>query len=188
MLLEIVDYQENEKDIIHWVNLKGKYRYITIINFLKSKNITCIWKNVTNYMKYDKRILITAFKYIVFLEELFKSFISEYKDIKQSALLRYGFKSSLEEYLHLGNNAEYENIDLNLLANEKETIIEFRNSVAHNKILLNRTFNNKNLKEVLNIFVNILPNSYRNGFIKDINNCSKGIIDKLWHIELYDIK
>ena len=69
---EIIDYDENKKDILHWTKLKGEYRYFSIIEFLKGKNIKCTWNNVTNYIKYDKRILINSFKYIVFIEKLYK--------------------------------------------------------------------------------------------------------------------
>ena len=42
----------------------------------------------------------------------------------------------------------------------------------------------KTLEEVLNIFVKILPKSYRAGYIHDMNSCSKGITDTTWHIEI----
>ena len=53
---EIIDYEENKVDIEHWMLLKGTFRYKKIIEFLKSQNITRSWKNITNYIKYDKRI------------------------------------------------------------------------------------------------------------------------------------
>jgi hypothetical protein len=61
---KINDYKEFEQEIIHWVNIKGEYRYNVIIEFLKKVKIDCSWKNITNYVKYDKRILINSFKYI----------------------------------------------------------------------------------------------------------------------------
>ena len=75
-------------------------------------------------------------------------------------------------------------IDINFLKTEKDSIIEFRNSVVHNKILLGKTFKNKTLKEVLNIFKMVLPSSYKSGFIKDINNSSKNLTENYWHIHL----
>lgn len=189
MLLEkeINDYEKNKDDIIHWINLKGEYRYQTIIDFLKSKSIDLSWENITYYIKYDKRILINSFKYIVFLEELYKSFIKKNKDISQKKLLNYEFKKSLDEYLSIGKEAEYDGIDLELLKLEKKTLNAYRNSVVHNKILLNRTYCRKTLDEVLNIIIKVLPNSYREGFIGDINSCSKDITESLWHIKLEDL-
>lgn len=181
---KIIDYNQNKDDILHWVNLKGEYRYLEIIQFLGEQNIEPTWANVTRYIKYDKRILINAFKYIIFLEELYKSFIMKYKEFNQGDLLRFEFKRSLDEFLSLGDIVNYDLIDLNLLKNEKVTITQFRNSVVHNKILLRRKYNGKSLEEVINIFVKILPRSYRNGFINDINGCHKNLLDNLWHIEV----
>ncbi len=185
MLLEneIIDYKEHIDDISHWSTLKGDFRYLTIIYFMKSKNIECTWENVTYYIKYDKRLLINSFKYIVFLEELYKSFIMKNKSVKQGQLNRYGFSRALEEYLSLGDSANYDGIDLVLLKAEKDTIISFRNKVVHNKILLNCN-EQKTLEDILKIFLKVLPKSYRDGFVENINSSSKGIVDKFWHIEL----
>lgn len=181
---EIVDYKQHEKEIRHWVNLKGEYRYQAIIDFMKKNDIKCSWNNVTYYIKYDKRILINSFKYIVFLEELYKSFIKQNKDVNPKVLLRYEFKKALDEYLSIGDKANYDDINLELLIAEKDTINLFRNNVVHNKILLTHLYNGKTLEEVLNIFVKILPKSYRVGYVKDMNSCSIGIMDKSWHIEI----
>lgn len=181
---EIINYKENKEEILHWVLLKGEYRYNAIIEFLKRKKIERTWENITYYIKYDKRILINSFKYLAFLEELYKSFIKENKTINQKKLLRLEFSESLDEYLSIGNDANYDGIDLQLLNKEKKTITEFRNSVVHNKILLIHSYNGKSLEEVLNIFVKILPKSYRKGYIKDINCCSKGIVENLWNIRI----
>lgn len=120
----------------------------------------------------------------MFLEELYKSFIKQNKDVKQNELLRYEFKKSLDEYLSIGDKANYDDINLKLLITEKDTINLFRNNVVHNKILLTHLYNDKTLEEVLNIFVKILPKSYRAGYIHDMNSCSKGITDTSWHIEI----
>ncbi len=181
---EIIDYKQHEQEICYWINLKGEYRYQAIIDFMKKNDIKCSWNNVTYYIKYDKRILINSFKYIVFLEELYKSFVKQNKNVKQSELLRYGFKKALDEYLSIGDKANFDDIDLKLLIAEKDTINLFRNNVVHNKILLNNSYNGKTLEEVLNIFVKILPKSYRTGYIHDMNSCSKGITDTTWHIEI----
>ena len=114
MFLEnkIIDYKDNESDILHWVQLKGEYRYHSIIDFLYKEGIECSWKNITNYIKYDKRLLINSFKYIVFLEELFKSFVIQYLEIKQSIVIKYSFSTVLDKYLSIGEKANYDGIDL----------------------------------------------------------------------------
>lgn len=179
---KIVDYQTNKKDIEHWVALKGEYRYESIIAFLESKNIQCNWKNVTYYIKYDKRLLINSFKYIVFLEEMYKSLI--YKFNPKARIASMNFQNAYFEYLSLGEKAVIDDVDLNAMSEFKKSINSFRNKVVHNKILLNQQFNGVSLQEVLKQFIAILPASYKNGFIKDINSCSKGLLEKQWHIEL----
>ena len=180
---KIIDYNHNKHDILHWVLLKGEYRYKKIIEFLENKSIPLTWTNITYYIKYDKRLLINSFKYFVFLEELFKSFIEKNKDIRISEINRYSFSKSLETFLEIDSIKEHL-IDINFLKTEKDSIIEFRNSVVHNKILLGKTFKNKTLEEVLNIFKMVLPSSYKSGFIKDINNSSKNLTENYWHIHL----
>lgn len=180
---EIIDYCDNENDILHWVSLKGEYRYKQIIIFLKNNDIPLTWDNITYYIKYDKRLLINSFKYLVFLEELFKSYIEKYKDIKISKINTFSFAKAIEVYLTIEDVKEYF-IDFNLLKNEYKSIIQLRNRVVHNKILLGKTFSNKTLEEVLNIFKMILPSSYKSGFIKDINNSSKKLTENYWHVHL----
>lgn len=179
---KIVDYAANKKDVEHWVALKGEYRYETIISFLKSQNIECSWDNITRYIKYDKRILINSFKYIVFLEEMYKSFVYKYNPkLKGSKMY---FQKAYYEYLMLGEKAVFDGVDLNLMKNYKESINAYRNKVVHNNILINQKFNGFSLEEVLHQFADILPKSYRDGFISDINNCSKGLLEDQWHIKL----
>lgn len=180
---EIVDYKKHQLDIEHWVTLKGEYRYKSIIGFLRANNIDCTWDNVTYYIKYDKRLLINSFKYVVFLEEMYKSFILNTNQFNSKEVLRWHFEKTLHEYLRLNNNG-YDGIDLLLMKNEKESINRFRNAISHNQILIGQTFKGKSLEEVLQIFVKILPKSYRKGFISDINSCSKGLIEDKWHITL----
>ena len=182
---EIVDYKENIEDILHWTTIKGEYRYCSIIEFLRSKGIECNWKNVTNYMRYDKRILVNSFKYIVLLEEVFKSFVCKYSKYSREEILGFSFKRAINEYINLGTKGNYDGIDVKSLRNNKENIIDFRNSVAHNKMLLNRTFEkDKSLEETLRIYCEALPKSYRLGFKSDINKSVRGLVENSWQIEI----
>lgn len=179
---KIIDYQENKKDIEHWVCLKGEYRYHFIIDFLTSKNIECTWKNITYYTKYDKRILINSFKYIVFLEEMYKSFVS--RNNPNEKVGGMNFQMVYHRFLCLGNEAKYDDVDLEAMKTYKKAINVFRNNVVHNKVLLNQKYNGLSLEEVLKVFSRILPCSYRSGFVKDINSCSKDLTENEWHVKL----
>lgn len=187
MLLEkeIIDYKENKDDILHWTTIKGEYRYFAIIEFLKDKGIECTWKNVTNYMRYDKRILVNSFKYIVLLEEVFKAFICKYSQFNREEIIKSDFRKAINEYIKLGSKVNYDGIDVNYLKLNKENIIDFRNSVAHNKILLGRSFEqDKSLEETLRIYCEALPKSYRLGFKSDINKSVRRLVEDSWQIEI----
>ena len=173
MLLEkeIIDYKDNVNDIEHWVYLKGYYRYTAIIRFLKKKHIECTWDNVTNYIKYDKRLLINSFKYIVFLEEMYKATIKRMNHKK--SVINMSFRRSYEMYVEIGE--QYDDVDLETMNKYKEQIISFRNAVVHNKILLGRRFRELDLEDLTKNLIVIIPKSYREGFIKDILNCSIGL-------------
>ncbi len=184
----IIDYTENEADIRHWVLLKGEFRYNMVIDFLINNNIPCTWKNITNYVRYDKRILINSFKYIVFLEEFYKSFVCNRKNYSYSKVRDFGFRRILDEYLALNCDKTYDGINVNALQNNKEKIINFRNAVSHNKILLCENYGDDNnkmtLQDILRLFVLILPKSYRDGFKKDINNSKLYLVEDFWHVSL----
>ena len=179
---KIVDYKDNVLDIEHWVALKGEFRYESIINFLTENKIECNWANVTYYIKYDKRILINSFKYIVFLEEMYKSFV--FKKRHNPNIQSSAFRIAYNSFLSLGDDAVFDDIDLSLMKKNEAAINTFRNCVVHNRILLNRKYGGLSLEEVLNVIIKILPTSYRNGFIKDINDCSKGLLNSHWNIKL----
>lgn len=179
---KIIDYKNHVSDIEHWVALKGEFRYESIIRFLNENGIECSWENVTYYIKYDKRLLINSFKYIVFLEEMYKSFIYKYGDNKN--MKKKNFQKAYYEFLLLGHIAEFDGVSLSNMKLYKKSINLFRNKVVHNNILIGQKFNGYSLEEVLKQFITILPESYRNGFVKDINSCSTGILDNKWHITL----
>ncbi len=177
MFLEnkIIDYTENEEDIKHWITLKGEYRYLIIIDVMKKYGITTTWENVTNIVKYDKRLLINIFKYIVFLEEYIKSIIFRYNKTEKDKILKYEFRKALNEFIAIPNIQLYDNMNIELMKVNSERIIQFRNSVVHNKILVGQLFEKQPLKSMIDIYSRILPESYRKGFKKDIIDCDKDL-------------
>lgn len=162
-----------------------------MIKYMKSQDIILSWSNITNYMKYDKRLLYNSFKYIVILEEFFKSMLANNSEYEEQDLLTMEFSTALKKLVSLNKKIEFADIDFELLKKEKGAIISFRNAVVHNKMLLDRKFRGsdefqkkipgKTLKEILDIYEHILPNDYKLGFTSDIFNCSKhlDIDDKL---------
>ena len=104
--------------------------------------------------------------------------------VPENKIINAGFTDTLNHFSLLDDKVNFENMDLDLLNTENLTIVQFRNSVCHNKILLDMKYNKKDLEKTLFIILRVLPESYRKGFAKDINGCSKGLVDNLYHIEL----
>lgn len=185
---EIIDYKKNEESIVHWTTLKGDFRYKKIIEFLKNKNIPLTWDNITNYIRYDKRLLINSFKYIIFLEEFFKSIVCNSKKYSYNKACSFDFRKAVNDYLSMNNIISFDDNNIDILREYKDFIISFRNAVAHNKILLIERYGKGNdkidLESVLKLYIQILPKSYRDGFIKDINKCAIGLVENSWHINL----
>ena len=165
---KIIDYEENEENIKHCVLLKGEFRYLVIIDVMKEKGIPTTWENVTNCVKYDKRLLINIFKYIVFLEEYYKSKLFEIEQIEKDKLILYEFSKTLRDSLKIKDIKAFDDMNLIMLNSDVNSIIDFRNSVVHNKILIGQMFKGKTLSQMIDIYLNILPKSYRDGFIDDI--------------------
>ena len=113
---------------------------------------------------------------------MYKSFISKFSP--NNKITNMNFQSAYCGYLSLGKKAFFDGVDLNAMQVYKKYINSFRNKVVHNNVLLNQKFNGVSLTEVLKQFIQILPKSYRNGFISDINSCSKGLLEDYWHIKL----
>lgn len=183
---KIIDYNIHKEDILHWVNLKGEYRYDAIIDFMKQLNIECTWQNVTAYIKYDKRLLINLFKYLVFFEEFMKAYLMNFRQEKPTKIISYSFSKTLDKFLENSKNVEYDDININLIHDYKKSINSLRNSVVHNRILLTHKYEGQSLEEILNIVNLILPKSYRNGFLANINECTKNLIYNTWAIKIED--
>ncbi len=192
----IVDYKDHEANIEHWVKLKGEYRYEAIIDFLKDKGIECTWETVTDYVRYDKRLVINSIKYIIVLEELYKVFVKRCcKNNKCDKLVegdKYGkrkgkpwnFETAYREFYSLGAEAAYDGVNLEAMEANQESFRIYRNKAVHNNGLIWNKYNGLFLEDILKVFIEILPESYRKGFIRDINACARDLKVEQWHIEL----
>ena len=82
----------------------------------------------------------------------------------------------MDEVLSIADSLDIKGFDINKLKENKPYINELRNSVSHNKIIINSEIDGKDYKEMIKAFKETLPVDYQAGFIKDINNCSKGLL------------
>lgn len=168
----IIDYDANKSEADKWLKLKGVAKYEMFADILKKNNIEITWKKIDDLVKYDKRLLIRIFKYLSFYEDYLRALIwnidkSNYKKLEDSFL-----KDIIKEVLKNKNQLNNE-IEFNKLKFGKIAINNLRNSVSHNKIMLNFSLDNLTLKQALIYFKDALPKDYQNGFKKDINGCVK---------------
>lgn len=77
----------------------------------------------------------------------------------------------IDTAIELKDNIYYKNFSFDNLNANKELLIELRNRVSHNKIILESAKNGCNINQMLVAFKNTLPLTYQNGFVKDINAC-----------------
>ena len=180
MLLEeeIIDYQDHKKEIDKWVSLKGEKKYLEFIKVFKEKDIPITWEKLDDAFRYDKRLLINLFKYLSFFEDYLRAIVWNYSNKTYKKIEDSYLKEVMDEVLSIADSLDIKDFDINKLKENKPYINELRNSVSHNKIIINSGIDGKDYKEMINAFKETLPIDYQKGFMKDINNCSKGLLIK----------
>ena len=67
--------------------------------------------------------------------------------VSETKIINAGFTDTLNQFSLLDDKVNFENMDLDLLNTENLTVVQFRNSVCHNKILLDRKYNKRDLEK-----------------------------------------
>lgn len=161
----IIDYEENKKDIQKWLNLKGEQKYLEFSNLLLKSNIECNWKNLDNLYRYDKRLLINLFKYMCPFEEYIRALLWRTKSYSYNKL-----KVNLRKLIsYLTNDI------LQINESEKKQILKLRNTISHNNIVIQMECDGHKYKDLIKNFYKFLPEVYKKGFEKDIKDCEKGL-------------
>lgn len=125
--------------------------------------------------RYDKRLLINCFKYLSFYEEFLRAQIWNISQVNYKKLEDKYLLVVIEEIINLEDKIKYKRFNLQCLKENKTYINYLRNRVMHNKIILNSIKEKKDIREILTTFKDCLPETYKNGFTSDINNCCKGL-------------
>lgn len=173
---EIVDYQEHKQEIDKWISLKGEKKYLEFIKVLKNQGLEITWKKLDDAFRYDKRLLINLFKYLSFFEDYLRAIVWNYGNKTYKKLEDSYLKDVIDEVLSIADSLDIKGFNINKLEENKHYINELRNRVSHNKIIITSGIDGKDYKEMINAFKETLPVDYQTGFIKDINNCSKGLL------------
>ena len=173
---EIIDYQDHKKEIDKWISLKGEKKYLEFIKVFKEKDIPITWKKLDDTFRYDKRLLINLFKYLSFFEDYLRAIVWNYSNKTYKKIEDSYLKEVIDEVLSIADSLDIKGFDINKLKENKPYINELRNRVSHNKIIINSGIDGKDYKEMIEAFKETLPVDYQAGIIKEINNCSKGLL------------
>lgn len=176
LIEEIIDYQEHKQEIDRWISLKGEKKYLEFIKVLKDQGIEITWKELDDTFRYDKRLLINLFKYLSFFEDYLRAIVWNYSNKTYKKLEDSYLKDVIDEVLSIADSLDIKGFDINKLEENKHYINELRNRASHNKIIITSGIVGKDYKKMINAFKETLPVDYQTGFIKDINNCSKGLL------------
>lgn len=173
---EIIDYQEHKQEIDKWISLKGEKKYLEFIKVLKNQGLEITWKKLDDAFRYDKRLLFNLFKYLSFFEDYLRAIVWNYSNKTYKKIEESYLKDVIDEVLSIVDSLNIKGFDINKIEENKHYINELRNRVSHNKIIINSGIDGKDYKEMINAFKETLPVDYQVGFIKEINNCSKGLL------------
>lgn len=188
-----------------YIALKGMVQYQRIINYCKNlSNELPTYTVVSNLYRYDKRLRDNLYIYMATVEEFMRARIGNKFENDDSNLVKteqfikkqnkYKYKSvslTLEQLtlgeliqLVLKNKIIFQDVyNLETLKINLKAFRVLRNKVSHHNFLLAETYetcivNNivyKTIKYNIDNMKFLLPNEYREGFSKTINECVKGL-------------
>lgn len=182
---EIIDYNLHQEEIDKWISLKGEQKYMRFVTLLKQSNVDVKWNVLKDTYRYDKRLLVNLFKYLSFFEEFLRARIWDVSHENYETLAHVYLPQIIDHLIGLKNDICYKEFSIDNLCINKNYIVELRNRVSHNKIILESTKNGCNINQMLVAFRNTLPLTYQNGFVKDINVCTINLkIPKLLTIDI----
>ena len=142
------------------------------------------------------KISSSKVKYIIVLEELYKACVKRCcKNNKCDKLVGgdkhrkrkrkpWNFEDAYRKFYSLGAEAAYDGVNLEAMKANQKSFNIYRNKAVHSNGLIWREYKDLSLEDILKVFIEILPESYRKGFIRDINACARDLKVEQWHIEL----
>lgn len=190
-----------------YIALKGMVQYQRIINYCKSLSSEFpTYAKVSGFYRYDKRLRDKLYTYMATVEEFMRACIGNKFENDDSDLVKteqfikkqnkYKSVSLRLEQLTLGeliqlvlkNRMVFQDVyNLETLETNLNAFRVLRNRISHHNFLFAETYEkciiNNNIDNTLKHNVDnvkfLLPNEYRQGFSKIINECTKNLqIDK----------
>lgn len=172
---KIIDYNEHAEEIEKWLALKGETKYLQFAELMIKNGTPVKWEILRDTYRYDKRLLVNAFKYLSFFEEFLRAQIwnidkADYKKVEGCFL-----REVINKTISIKDKINYEGFSIAALEQSKGNINLLRNCVAHNKIILETEKDGVHIKDILTAFKNCLPKSYQQNFIATIKKCAYGL-------------
>lgn len=204
-VLSQMKYEKKDEieDALKYIALKGMVQYQRIINYCKNlSNKLPTYTKVSNLYRYDKRLRDNLYIYMATVEEFMRACIGNKFEDNDADLVKtedfikkqnkYKSVSLTLEQLTLGeliqlvlkNKILFQNVyNLEALKMNLNAFRVLRNKISHHNFLFAEIYekcmiNNivdKTIKHNIDNVKFLLPNEYRQGFSKTINECIKDL-------------
>ena len=176
----ISDYEENKEDIGKWFSIKCPEKYQRFAELLESNGEDPTWKRIVDLYRYDKRLIFNCFRYLSFLEEYLRAIVvrNEGEEGSYDKWQEKYLKDLERELMRM--HKEGIQVDNQNLEKDIHNVRELRNTVSHNKIVLEEPF-----REYLESLIRMLPEEYQENCREDLIDCSKNLeISEHWKLDL----
>ena len=193
-LINNINISDEEKNCLDfYIKYRGLYDHIKAYEYLKAFQVDISYANIASLLRYEKRIRRILFKYFGFIEEYFRTIISEKinDDIFDGLSKTTKKKISKEDNIYEGLNKLLfsELVQIigllnvtdsfeNFLKKNLKPLVELRNAISHNRLLFsNMNFSGCNygdsksssLRNVICNLLNFMPDFLKEEFIHEIN-------------------
>ena len=198
--LNSISYSNDELDKIkYFLKYRGIDEHDKVRRYLKNfKSEKIKYSEIATAFRYDKRIRRVLFKYIGFLEEYIRAYITNkysnningFKHIDKikdylkendlsSSLSNLTFRQLMEQLFLLDKKDKLEIFNNHFIKKDLLAIVKLRNEICHNRFILDKKefscsiSKDCSLLENIKNLMNYLSNEMKNNFIKEVNDCAK---------------
>lgn len=169
MLLEVkqrsIDYLNNKFEIDFFVETKGVFYYLDILNVLKENKVDETIKNVVLFDKFQAELNKLIYQYLDFLEKYLKSYLFSYEIVVSVNLLKEKGLKNILEFIYSDNELKKEIFDCEF---DIFKIVKLKNKIKNYSLGFD-----KNKFILINNLLNALSYYYRDSLIVCLENMSR---------------
>ena len=164
-----IDYLNNKFEIDFFVETKGVFYYLDILNILKENKLDETIKNVILFDKFQAELNKLIYQYLDFLEKYLKSYLFSYEIVVSVNLLKEKGLKNILEFIYSDNELKNEIFDCEF---DIFKIVKLKNKIKNYSLGFD---NNKFI--LINNLLNALPYYYRESLIVCLENMSRDFDD-----------